>query len=252
MIYNILKQNKSWKSEHQWFTLQDLTAKDVWVVVTYVRKDYGQVICISRPPNAQVTPEIRTAFSNCEFIDWSESFMAACIETPVSDMISSISIRDKGNCTEIHPCYVYSMDPEEALQLNIPSGNYEIKSIDTEEGIEFLLKTWKYAMEGSRDYVENCLKRNLSFGVYINNEIVADVIFDCHGLIGMLYSLPEYRGQGLGQLVMRKAMKESAAHQFVPGSTVEKRNIAARTFMERVGYKVAAEVDYLFYNKPTY
>ncbi|CAG7726602.1 unnamed protein product [Allacma fusca] len=211
--------------------------------------DYGQVVAVSRPPNAQITPEVRSAFSNCEFLDWAESFMFACVDTTVSSMASDISIREKGNCTEVHPCYLYIMEPKDALELKIPSGNYEVKPINNKEGLEFFLKTWKYATEGSSDYVGKCLQRNVSAGVYTNNEIVTGVNLDGLGLIGMLYSLNEIRGKGYGRLVMHQIIKESAASQFVPSCTVELRNDISMAFQEKIGLKIAAEVDFIMYNK---
>ncbi|CAG7726600.1 unnamed protein product [Allacma fusca] len=248
-IYNIMRLNQNCGNEQKWFTLQDPVEDDVWIIANFFRQDYGQIVAVSRPPNAQITPEVRSAFSNCEFLDWAESFMFACVDTTVSSMVSDISIREKGNCTEVHPCYLYIMEPKDALELKIPSGNYEVKPINNKEGLEFILKTWKYATEGSSDNVGKCLQRNVSAGVYVNNEIVAGVITDSHGLIGMLYSLNEVRGKGYGRLVMHQIIKESAANQLVPSCTVELRNGISMAFQEKIGLKIAADVDFVMYRK---
>jgi GNAT superfamily N-acetyltransferase len=248
-IYNVLKLKENWKSEHQWFTLQDPTVDDVWIVATNIRKDLGRVISISRPPNAAVTSCVRTAFSNCDFMDWGETFMFASVETAVSSMITDISIWEKGDCTTVHPCYLYYMDREDAVKLEIPSGDFQVKPINNKEGVDFILKTWKYAASGTDEYLEKCLGRNPSAGVYVNDAIVAGAILDAHGLIGMLYSLSEFRGKGFGRYVMHHIMKESAGKGLVPGCTVELRNDISKAFQEKIGFKIAGKVDYICYEK---
>ncbi|CAG7726599.1 unnamed protein product [Allacma fusca] len=248
-VYNAMRLNRTWQKDQTWFTLHDPSVDDVWIVMTFLRKDFGRVLCISRPPAAGITPFVQNAFSNCEFMEWGESFTFEAIDTTVSSMVTEISIREKGNWTQVHPCYLFAMDQEEAVSLTITPGNYEVKPINNEKGMDFILKTWKYASDGSRDYVEKCLQRSNSAGVYVNGEIAAGVIFEGHGVIGMLYSLSEHRGKGFARLVMHQLMKESAENQLVPGCMVELRNDISKTFQEKIGFKIAAKVDFVIYVK---
>lgn len=251
-VYNAMKMNKTWKGDQKWFTLQDPLVDDVWIVVTNVRKDYGPSICVSRPPTAQVTTEVRNAFSNCDFMDWDESYLFVGVDPTVSSMVADISIMDKGNCTHVHPNYLYAISQEDALSLHIKTGNFELKPLNNKEGVEFIVKTWKYSNDDTVDYVQKCVDRNISAGIYVDGKVVACALINFDGLTGMLYSLPEFRGQGFGRLVMHQLMKEAAQNGHFPCCCVEIKNEVSKAFQVKIGFKLVGQVNYVKYVKDAY
>ncbi|CAG7785887.1 unnamed protein product [Allacma fusca] len=251
-VYNIMKLNSTWQNDIKWFTLQDPNVHDVWIAATYFRKDLGRVICISRPPTAQNSPEVRHAFLTCDFIDWDESFLFTAVDTTVSSLVADISIIDKGNWTQVHPNDLYLISREDAANLKIETGEFELKPINNKEGVDFIGTNWKYANENTPDYVEKSLSRGISSGVYINGKIVAGALVTPDGLTGMLYCLKEFRGKGYGRIVMNQVMKEGAESQHIPCCCVEVRNEVSKAFQVKIGFKLAARVNYVKYVKSTY
>lgn len=170
------------------------------------------------------------------------------LERPISKIISKISAEVKLNFTEIHPCYLFYMDPEEALKLDTEYSNVDMKRLSVENGgLDFLMSTWKYARPESRLDIPECLEASVSSGIFLENgkKCVSGVYSPGFGLLSALYTLKEERGKGYAKMVMHHAYKETAKEGCIPCSTVECRNQSSADFHKKLGAKIVSVVDWI-------
>ena len=122
----------------------------------------------------------------------------------------------------------------------------ELKPLDDEAGIDFIMNTWRHAVPSMRPYIQNLLQVNPSAGVYINGTPVAGVVFHGIGFIGMLYTLPKYRKKGYGQLCMKHLMRRLGEEGYFPACSVDLENHASQSFQRSLGLKESIITDYIF------
>jgi len=60
--------------------------------------------------------------------------------------------------------------------FNLEDG-VQVKDINNQVGRDFIRDTWKYSASGSEAYIEKCLKRSHSSGVYLGNGSVVSGAF---------------------------------------------------------------------------
>jgi len=128
--------------------------------------------------------------------------------------------------------------------------NLEIKALDVNSGVDFILSTWKYAKEGSRPYVEKIVERNESGAVYKDGKPVSAIVTVPDGLLAMLYTLNDHRKKGYAKVAVKYAMREQAMNGMTPCLTVELRNEPSKAFHESLGMKVAHVSDWVTFHKP--
>ena len=73
---------------------------------------------ISRPHGKPIEPKMREVLKNADFINWDESYVFCAVDTEISALLCDISVRDFGNSIDIHPCYLFYLDTEDAQKLN--------------------------------------------------------------------------------------------------------------------------------------
>jgi len=128
----------------------------------------------------------------------------------------------------------------------------EMRSLNNEEGIQFLVKRWKYSKTGTEEYVRRMLAKNPSSGLYSKrdnekNKVLSGILTNTNGLVGMLSTDPDERQKGYAVAVMRDLLKRMAIDGFYPCSALEEKNIASARFHEKVGMKFSHKCDYLLH-----
>lgn len=66
-----------------------------------------------------IPDEIRDNFAFNHVIDWDDRLLFPWLERPISAMIYNINVNIKGNVVAVHPHYLFYMDIETALGLEI-------------------------------------------------------------------------------------------------------------------------------------
>jgi hypothetical protein len=83
-------------------------------------QDRGADINISIPSDAKVCPATQTAFADGGLIDWSKPYLFPATDREVSRMIMEISAFVKGNMTRVYPCYMFYIEPSNAVAYELP------------------------------------------------------------------------------------------------------------------------------------
>ena len=81
-------------------------------------QDHGQEIEISRPLGKPIPSNMREILKHASFINWDEGYVFCAVDTEISALLCDISIRDYGNCTIVHPSYLFYLDIEDGRRLN--------------------------------------------------------------------------------------------------------------------------------------
>jgi len=129
----------------------------------------------------------------------------------------------------------------------------ELKPLDMETGPDFIYNTWAYSVEGSLDYITQCIERNISSGVYSKKDgkPISGILTNPEGLMGMLYTDKAYRNKNYGKLCMQKLMKDLAKNGYVPCSAVEMCNEPSKNFHIKIGMKPHGQIDFIRFDGPT-
>ncbi|CAL8104458.1 unnamed protein product [Orchesella dallaii] len=249
-------------------TKAKLNESGTWILVTYFREDYGMRYAVSAPGNVEITPEIKKAFTESQYINWNAHYHFSCIDFGINQMIWEISTKHFGNSVSSMPCKIFVMGKEQAasLHVDIPRNEengckVELNSLssDVAKGTRFICQTWKYSIPGKTDLaIEKLLRKNKSVGLYRRNgsesgEILCGMLTNDCGLMGMLHTVPEHRGKGYATLVTKKLMKNLAAENgAVPCSAVEMRNYQSIAFHEKLGMNFSHYADFIKYVPQTW
>jgi GNAT superfamily N-acetyltransferase len=250
-VYNMAIQHPKYHPQVKFYTLDGDLTMNAWVIVTYDREDYGKEANISAPLEfeSEVLARVKDAFANSGLIDWRKPYSFPEIDRSVSPMLFEISVYIKGNVTEFTPCYLYYFDREEARRLNtrVDDPDVEIRPLgkDLKVGAQFMYDTCLHKTDGSMEYIENLITRSPTVGVFKNGQLISGAITTGNGLVGFLYTLPEFRNKNYGKLSMQSLMREQAEKGFVPCSCAEMRNAVSNEFHRKIGMKLSHVVDYL-------
>ena len=136
----------------------------------------------------------------------------------------------------------------ENLSSEITKAAVEIKSLNSEVGINFLHETWAHSIKGSREYIQRVVRLNASAGVFIDDKPISGILTTGNGFMGMLFTLKEFRNKNYGRLCMTYLIRQLGVQDFIPCSVVEERNRASVGFHERVGMRKSHVVDFVCYN----
>ncbi len=90
----------------------------------------------------------------CPIFHWSDPHIFTPLPKWLSSIIFEISVARKGNTVEFHPAKIFWMDIETAKNIEVIApkeetnnneSTIELKKLDRELGIPFILSTWKFA-----------------------------------------------------------------------------------------------------------
>jgi len=125
-----------------------------------------------------------------------------------------------------------------------------LKTVDLEEGLEFIYKNWKYSDDGTRVYLHRILGNIPSAGLYLEGKIVSGAVQGSNGVMAMLHTQLEHRNKGYGVKVMRHLIKELLKAGLSPCSVAEIKNLASQKLHKKIGMVKSHDVDYIWcYNK---
>ena len=96
--------------------------------------------------------------------------------------------------------------------------------------------------------IENCIKYSLTAGAYLaaTNKLVSWVVLKRYGGLGMLMTLPEYRGKGLAQAVVTSLCLKLLDSNISPFCYVSKENIASASLFEKLGFEVYKDCEMIW------
>lgn len=103
----------------------------------------------------------------------------------------------------------------------------------------YVYSVWKHSSEESaKDYIEWTIETQPSVAVFDSEDkVIAFMIRQYYGSMGMLYVEPNYRKQGLGTLVITELAKKLLASGENAFVHVEKMNKVSLQFHRKCGFK---------------
>lgn len=140
------------------------------------------------------------------------------------------------------------------VYFSVTDPDIEIKSLNSELGIQFVTKHWHHAKEGSEHVMKRILSNLPSAGLFYRKELVSCVTTSVSGFYGFLHTLKSARGRGFGKLVELSIIKQLAEENFVPFCTVEFQNNTSILIHNKIhqDLKCSHYVDFIFHLPESY
>lgn len=98
---------------------------NTWILTKYIRADYNEFISISAPPEPEreQVDKIKKTLGSSGIIKWNEKFVFTALALHVSKILMEVQAEMLDIPLSAIPCCVFSMTPEEALQLDTRYGH---------------------------------------------------------------------------------------------------------------------------------
>lgn len=160
---------------------------------------------------------------------------------------------------EIPICFVQ----DNSLWLNsADDGVLNIKSESLRLGADFYLgplneshanvinEIWPYRYEGSEEYVRTIIEQNGGMGIFRSNtakqdELVAWVLKNGVGMLGLLQTKNEYKKMGLASWAVKAMCKKMLSENYIPMCTIALSNEASQKTFIKSGFKLFAKCCYI-------
>ena len=116
-----------------------------------------------------------------------------------------------------------------------------VRSLKFEEA-ELVTSEWKYSNETTLEYVKYLIRNAPAICAVDtrNNAVAGWVLVQHYGAIGMLNVLPEYRGQGLAQLLVQRLTDELQSRGLSSFAYIELENDPSFRVFEKSGFAVGS------------
>lgn len=206
---------------------------------------------MSEPSDTEFSSEVQLALEYSYFVTWTEPFVFLSQNTKLTDFVIKCHIHKYFNIIKVYPNTLFAMNPEKAatLNLDLPSNSeFELKSLDSHIGMEFLTSNWKYTAPGTKEYMTRNIKEYVSGGIFLKGEDipVCGALLPNFGLLGSLSTLPEHRRKGFGSLVTKFIYKQAAERGYYPCLNCEINAKEATAFQKSLeGHKAVGRIDYI-------
>uniref|UniRef100_A0A914WU79 Glycine N-acyltransferase-like protein n=1 Tax=Plectus sambesii TaxID=2011161 RepID=A0A914WU79_9BILA len=122
------------------------------------------------------------------------------------------------------PCYAFYIPVEKQeeirkLDIKLPEG-FTFCKLNPETDYQFVSSTWPYATKTEAANVKTKLEHLPSIGVKYDGQLVAFEMMHHTGAMNHLYTVPEFRGKGLGTAVELKLVQIIMDKGVMPFKTV--------------------------------
>ncbi|XP_054285297.1 uncharacterized protein LOC129001864 [Macrosteles quadrilineatus] len=112
---------------------------------------------------------------------------------------------------------------------------------------ELMDKQWKFKFAGSNRYLGIQIANNFGLGLFRKPEakmLCSAVTYNSGGIF-CLFTDPESRGKGYGEIIVRSLAKELHSRQKVPFATVQRENIPSQRVFEKIGFEVFSVMEFI-------
>lgn len=130
------------------------------------------------------------------------------------------------------------------------NGERKIKtSILSESESKYIYENYSYKEFANEDYIRNCIKNDISYGVYEDGILVAWVMRHDDGAIGMLNVIEEYRNRGYGEALVKSITQGILDKGDIAFAHIEEYNKKSITLLKKVGFEFLSKVSWFEINK---
>ncbi|ODM92392.1 hypothetical protein Ocin01_14290 [Orchesella cincta] len=232
----------------------------LFIVTLFKRTNDKQFTVMYTHDDDAVTTEMLTAFS--ELHDWSKPYVFGAIPEAFSVHLEKIAI-EKGGSISRNLCADMYLPMEDALKLDLNKmdfkDEFEVDKL-TEENALKVDSHWKYGKGG--EFMAEVIKSSVSAGVFkrktdpntgetsssrANEDLVSWIVFIELGTLNALYTSEDHRRRGLAQWTLEAGSKWAAEAGFIPMCEIEEYNVQSRSLVEKVGYKLLHNVNWMYY-----
>lgn len=137
--------------------------------------------------------------------------------------------------------------PPESLVNNMePPGDVFIEIL-TEKHAEDVAKNWP-GFPGHENFIAGEISIGRGFGVFrkSNGKMLSSILSFHSGGVFMLYSLPEVRRKGYGEMLLRHIINSLRQQNITPFCTVFSDNIPSQKLVRKLGFVDFDKADYIF------
>uniref|UniRef100_A0A1B6HRY0 N-acetyltransferase domain-containing protein n=1 Tax=Homalodisca liturata TaxID=320908 RepID=A0A1B6HRY0_9HEMI len=112
-------------------------------------------------------------------------------------------------------------------------------------------KNWPFKYPGSEKYVALEIQNNFGLGLFrkSDNKMLSSSVSFHSGGIFILYSNPNFRSRGYGEVIIREMAKEIRRQGRIPFGNIMTGNIGSTKLFNKMGFKEYSKSVYLFPNK---
>jgi 8-oxo-dGTP diphosphatase len=147
-------------------------------------------------------------------------------------------ILTKGKETIWDLCMIQYYLPD---NIRLPSSKFNTAPL-TEKDAHIIFDNSEYQKYISVGYVQDCIRKGISAGLYENNKLVSWAIAQDDGAIGFLHTLDEYRRKGYGYEITISMIEQVRKNGGLPFANVLETNKRSISLLLKLGFKESKKI----------
>uniref|UniRef100_A0A0B6ZAY4 Glycine N-acyltransferase-like protein n=1 Tax=Arion vulgaris TaxID=1028688 RepID=A0A0B6ZAY4_9EUPU len=183
------------------------------------------------------------------FIDWSQPCIFEMLSIDNANIVDKIC-RINGSIDpfprKLHCTFVVA-DPGDVELRPVPAGLH-LRSLDPVNDPYIVMSTWKHSRKYADDFVRALVKCFPSVGLFDKDD-------NCVGYelglqdetVGLLYVMPEARGQGLAKVIISQLAHKYFEIGLPTSAVVISGNEASLKLHQNLGFKVVCELEFVLH-----
>jgi len=257
-LFTWLEQHlpQSWK---MYATVREIL-RDKWRGISFYTLDWPDIKAVAEGPGelddkfprktAIFSPkeeDAETLLSTPGFFDWSKPILFFATPPNLVNLVERFSRVNSldDDVTSLYPCHAMMVKSGE-LTSRPPPDDVIVRSVQSQADVDWATDKWAFKHENSENYTADLAKNFPSVvaldksGNYLGYEVGYE-----WGAVGMLYVVPEARGQGLGSYITCQLAEKYFQQGLPVVVTVVTDNAPSIKLHERLGFKKLCVVTWI-------
>ncbi|XP_046682461.1 uncharacterized protein LOC124368943 isoform X1 [Homalodisca vitripennis] len=193
--------------------------------------------------------EFSKVLSETTRIPWTEKFMFEVTARRLMPTIQQVSAA-KGCDLGTEEGATLFLPPESDIENKLLPEDVYLGSLD-EHHVAEVNENWPFKYPGSEKFVALQIQNNFGLGLFrkSDNKMLSSSVSFHSGGIFILYSNPNFRSRGYGEVIIREMAKEIRRQGRIPFGNIMTENIVSTKLFNKMGFKEYYKSVYLFPKK---
>lgn len=191
---------------------------------------------------------LRRALAQTSVIPWSSHRYAFEVTLPQYTPVVRKVFVEKGLKAVLQHYRLFWLPEEDVVDCTHPPENVYIDRLNRSEAQE-VADNWPH-FPGCEQFVAEQVTLSVGLGVFRKSDkkMLSSILSFHSGGVFMLYSRPEARRKGYGEIILRRLVTELRHKGIIPFCTVFSDNIPSLNLIKKVGFVELHGADYIFHS----